>query len=192
MITGEPQTSRNHHHAGREDARAETAWSNLEGRKVPREVYGLTRRDEAMPSAVLNGGPGSVVPPPDDSVTLILPPVAARSPLKPAFEGACEARRVLISDGVGDFLDAHIAGCEQVRRPLHSLLEEHMTEGSARGLFEQVTKIGTAEMKSPGPVVDGASRVVFHLLQKPAETPILNRGWRTEGMHASLRKWVRV
>ena len=123
-----------------------------------------------------------------DSVTLIGPPVAARSTFKPALKGAREARRVLVSDGIGDFLDAHIAGCKQVRRPLHSLLMEHMTKGKARGLFEQVTKIGIAEMKSPGPVIDGASRVVFHHLQELAETPILNRGWRTEGIHSSLRK----
>src|SRR5580692_9558408 len=92
----------------------------------------------------------------------VLLPVARRSLRETPFECPDETRRVPISNGVGNFLHAHIAVRKQVRCSTKSLFVQPFTHGNTSLVFEQTLEIARAQVEFDGQITDGKSPRLNH------------------------------
>jgi hypothetical protein len=81
------------------------------------------------------------------------------------LEGTDEAGVVLISYEVGDLLDLHVAGGEEMRRLLQSALGERRTDIHTGYMLEQPLQTRGTEAHLASEFTDGPGRLLFDHLQ---------------------------
>lgn len=109
------------------------------------------------------------------SFPTILHTILARRLCKPPFEGAREARTVLITNCARHFLDTQIGVGKEIRRSLQPSFGQQVTEGETGGLLEETLEVRITEVQRPCPVVNISQGLGINQLHEFTEPHIFDR-----------------